>query len=628
MPTFDGRGLVLPAPPAAPAASAPVDLSYDDSRQDEEEGDDEEHNSGATPEGMGETSPLRKADILRTQPDNDETDDLRRGEPPVIPMKGRSALVSRGAAPALMPPGAAFGLYAAPSSAPGVRAPAPHVGRLSGFKLSKRRVDYAAVDQPTPAAKKRKEEAVVLFGTNPPAPAASPSVEKGGAGAHVSPPRSSSRGLGKNPREESTPVAPLAPEAPASGSAAEVSKAQEPPASQAVGADSHLVTGRLELVSGWLHSDVSVRAKLSQAAATSKKEKWASAQAAVAREAALKDAEAAQDHSRGLEAELKALCDRRAEEARGREADEEKMKVREDAIKDRDADLGELARTQAAERRRLVELERKVEAEKAKLDAKVKVLAEDRTTFALLEERHGAPTPSPALTITASDAPLDHVVVGAPPPRRTASPASRHPCPQPRAPLPRALRPAGEALGLCLPSSSPCPEHRGAVLVLPTLPHRTRDAPARPSGSDRAAWAMPSSSNRNPVRPHAAPLRRSAAAYTPPHLPLAPAATCARVRPPPCSRTPFAAHACARAPAAYLPLAPVAVAASPPCATAAAARPPFRFPHAARRPGSPPLAVAHAGQMPPRPGGLASPPRSGSAPHGCARNRTAGARAR
>nr|XP_040255516.1 actin cytoskeleton-regulatory complex protein PAN1-like [Aegilops tauschii subsp. strangulata] len=41
----------------------------------------------------------------------------------------------------------------------------------------------------------------------------------------------------------------------------------------------------------------------------------------------------------------------------------------------------------------------------------------------------------------------------------------------------------------------------------------------------------------------------------------------------------------------------------------------------------PPLAVAHASQAPPRPGGLASPPRSVSALHGCARNRTAGARA-
>nr|XP_020148495.1 uncharacterized protein LOC109733682 [Aegilops tauschii subsp. strangulata] len=65
---------------------------------------------------------------------------------------------------------------------------------------------------------------------------------------------------------------------------------------------------------------------------------------------------------------------------------------------------------------------------------------------------------------------------------------------------------------------------------------------------------MPSSSGRNPARPHAALLRCSAAAYTLPHLPLAPAATCVRARPPPCSR----------APVAYLPLAPAAAAASSP----------------------------------------------------------------
>nr|XP_020168977.1 predicted GPI-anchored protein 58 [Aegilops tauschii subsp. strangulata] len=79
-----------------------------------------------------------------------------------------------------------------------------------------------------------KEEAVVPPETSSPAPAASPSLEKGSAGAHVSPARSSSRGLGKNPQEESAPVTPLAPEVPVSGSAAEVSKAPEPPVSQAM----------------------------------------------------------------------------------------------------------------------------------------------------------------------------------------------------------------------------------------------------------------------------------------------------------------------------------------------------------------------------------------------------------
>nr|XP_020199002.1 predicted GPI-anchored protein 58 [Aegilops tauschii subsp. strangulata] len=149
-------------------------------------------------------------------------------------MRGRSALISRDAASVPAPPGAASGPPAAPSSAPGACAPAPWAGRLLGFKLSKRRVDYTMVDQMPPAAKKTKEEAVVLLETNLPAPAASPSVEKGSVGARVSLARSTSRGMGENPREESAPVAPLAPEAPASGPAAEVSRAQEPAVSRAM----------------------------------------------------------------------------------------------------------------------------------------------------------------------------------------------------------------------------------------------------------------------------------------------------------------------------------------------------------------------------------------------------------
>ena len=75
---------------------------------------------------------------------------------------------------------------------------------------------------------------MVLLGTNLPASATSPSIKKGSIGARVSPARSSSRGMGENPQEESARVAPLAPEAPASGPAAEVSRAQEPPVSRAM----------------------------------------------------------------------------------------------------------------------------------------------------------------------------------------------------------------------------------------------------------------------------------------------------------------------------------------------------------------------------------------------------------
>ena len=152
-------------------------------------------------------------------------------------------------------------------------------------------------------------------------------------------------------------------------------------------ADPRLVAGRLELASGWLHSDSAVRATLSQAAASSEKEKQSAANAAADREAALKDAKAARDRCRELEDELKSLRDKHAKEARCRQAKEEEMKAREDAVKNRDAELAELGKTQAAERNRLEELERKVKAMEADLDTKARVLAEDRVAFADLEKR-------------------------------------------------------------------------------------------------------------------------------------------------------------------------------------------------------------------------------------------------
>ena len=123
----------------------PVELSSGESRGEDEE---EEEDSKVTPEGMGETSPLSQADILRTLPDDDEADaHLERGEPPIIPTRDRSTLISRDAASAPTRPGAASGPPAAHSSSPRARAPAPQAGRLSGFKLCKRKVDYAVVDQ-------------------------------------------------------------------------------------------------------------------------------------------------------------------------------------------------------------------------------------------------------------------------------------------------------------------------------------------------------------------------------------------------------------------------------------------------------------------------------------------------
>lgn len=190
-------------------------------------------------------------------------------------------------------------------------------------------------------------------------------------------------------------MAPLAPEVPASGSAEEVPTAPEPAVSQALvtaspppnaapplrgssapaavleralsemtqlqadllSADPRLVPGRVEMASSWLHSDLPVRATLSQAAVSSEKEKQSAANAAADRETALEDAKAARDRCRELEDELKSLLDKHAEEARGRQAKEEEMRAREDTVKNRDAELEELGKTQAVEHSRLEELE-------------------------------------------------------------------------------------------------------------------------------------------------------------------------------------------------------------------------------------------------------------------------------
>lgn len=110
---------------------------------EEEEEEEEECDSEATREGAGETSPLRKADILCTLPDDDDEADVllegeelcttggssrskaspRRKSPVEILTRGRLALVSRDDAPILVLPEAASNLPAAASSAPRALAP-------------------------------------------------------------------------------------------------------------------------------------------------------------------------------------------------------------------------------------------------------------------------------------------------------------------------------------------------------------------------------------------------------------------------------------------------------------------------------------------------------------------------
>ena len=74
-PTFDARGLVPPALAGAPAAPKPVEVSSDESGG----GEEEEGDSEATLEEMGENSPLSKAEILRALPDDAEVDARQEG---------------------------------------------------------------------------------------------------------------------------------------------------------------------------------------------------------------------------------------------------------------------------------------------------------------------------------------------------------------------------------------------------------------------------------------------------------------------------------------------------------------------------------------------------------------------
>nr|XP_020157470.1 atherin-like [Aegilops tauschii subsp. strangulata] len=264
--------------------------------------------------------------------------------------------------------------------------PVPPAAKSSGFVLQKRPRHYAAAD----AGGEEEERAAAPSGTQQPATAAPPLARKGGNIPRASPAQSSSRGPEDRPQEKAISTAKPAPEALALSSPAEVPQAQEPPTSSSAatnsqilattlpppppisplacdpsaspnaleealsaltqlrddlqGADLRLVVGHLELISGWFHFDVSVRAALGQAAAASEEDKRAAGHASAALEAALKDAAAAKERSRVAKVELE-------------------------------------------KRDRLEKLEKKVEAERDQLEAKATVLVEDHVAFGSLDER-------------------------------------------------------------------------------------------------------------------------------------------------------------------------------------------------------------------------------------------------
>jgi hypothetical protein len=116
--------------------------------------------------------------------------------------------------------------------------------------------------------------------------------------------------------------------------------------------------------------------------------------AAATRDAAMKDAKAAEERCRATEAKLSTLHDEQAAEARQRKVQEEELKAQKAAVADRDAELERAAREQATERGRLEKLKEEVEAEKAQLETREKLLAKDeeaaaagRAAFDSLEQR-------------------------------------------------------------------------------------------------------------------------------------------------------------------------------------------------------------------------------------------------
>ena len=76
-----------------------------------------------------------------------------------------------------------------------------------------------------------------------------------------------------------------------------------------VGADPRLVVGHLELASGWVHSDTSIRAALVQASTACDEEKQAVLEVKAARDAALGEVVDIRGRCKALEGELQGLRD-------------------------------------------------------------------------------------------------------------------------------------------------------------------------------------------------------------------------------------------------------------------------------------------------------------------------------
>mgnify|MGYP005832243157 CR=1 FL=1 len=94
---------------------------------------------------------------------------------------------------------------------------------------------------------------------------------------------------------------------------------QGPDRHDLLGADPCLVAGRLELASGWICSDASIRAALVQASTACDEERQAVLEAKAARDAALGEVVDVRGRCKALEDELQGLRDQLAKEVRLRQ---------------------------------------------------------------------------------------------------------------------------------------------------------------------------------------------------------------------------------------------------------------------------------------------------------------------
>ena len=123
-------------------------------------------------------------------------------------------------------------------------------------------------------------------------------------GAQQAPPQDAVVALPPSPPTPPTAVSPTPP-AVLDRAAAELDRLRQ----DLLGADPRLVAGRLELASGWVRSDASIRVALVQASTACDEERQAVLEAKAARDAALGEVVDVRGRCKALEDELQGLRD-------------------------------------------------------------------------------------------------------------------------------------------------------------------------------------------------------------------------------------------------------------------------------------------------------------------------------